>query len=383
MNVLVITDFFPHRFRDHDGIFVREQVQELAKKNRILVITPRVWYPPLKRYRALRFPVRKVPFKEIKKDWTIYRPLFRNLPVVGEFVVPFWFFLKLLVLIAVADFSVDVIHAHWAYRSGWWAILLGKLLRKPVVITSHGSDIHSWMSEPVKKGRIRRALSQASGVIFVSRKLADIVAAAGIRLKKSAIIPNGIAPVTADLKSAAPRVGSSAKNMVFVGNLFRVKGADRLVEALKLLKQRDVSWHVDLIGDGPERQALENRVKALKLDRSVKFWGKLSHSAVLEKLSLADVLVIPSRREGGPLVLIEALALGKTVVAFDVGNVTDVLDRPELGYVVKEQTAEALAAAIDRALRMPVRPELARQRASEFFLTNLVPKIDAFYQAVV
>ena len=94
-------------------------------------------------------------------------------------------------------------------------------------------------------------------------------------------------------------------------------------------------------------------------------------------------MVIPSRNEGGPLVLIEALALGRTVVAFDVGNVADILNRPELGYVVKEQTAEALAEAIYRALQVPVRPELARKRAAEYFLSNLVPKIETFYRTVV
>jgi len=383
MNILVITDFFPHPFRHHEGIFVWEQVNELAKKNRVTVIAPRVWYPPLKRYRALRFPVRKVPFKETRENRAIYRPLFRSIPVVGEYFIPFWFLLKLLFYSSFYSLNFDLIHAHWAYRAGWWAVLLGKLLGKPVVITSHGSDIHSWVQEPIKKGRIRRALSQASGVIFVSQKLADRVAAAGIQLKKSVVIPNGIVPEKPSLKSEPPRFNSSEKNIVFVGNLFPVKGADRLLEALYLLDKKSVSWQANLIGDGPERHALEKKARALELEGKLKFWGRLPNPAVLEKLSLADVLVIPSRNEGGPLVLIEALALGRTVVAFDVGNVADILNRPELGYVVKEQTAEALAEAIYRALQVPVRPELARKRAAEYFLSNLVPKIETFYRTVV
>jgi len=103
----------------------------------------------------------------------------------------------------------------------------------------------------------------------------------------------------------------------------------------------------------------------------------------MAKLETADVLIIPSRNEGGPLVLIEALALGKTVVAFNVGNVADVLNRPELGYVVRKETPEALAEAILQALRSPVDAKLARKRAEDFLLKITIPQIEEFYQKVL
>ena len=380
MNILIISDFFPHSFRSHEGIFVWDQIQELAKRHRIVVIAPRVWYPPLNRYRHIRFPVNQVPFFEKKGKIFILRPVFRTLPLIGEWFVPYWVFLKILFALSWFSIPFDLVHAHWAYRAGWWAVLLGKLRRQPVVLTSHGSDVHFWLNEPVKKGRIRRALNQANGVIFISQNLASAAAGAGIRPQKWEVIPNGVRVVPKPLPAQSK---FSEKKIVFVGNLFRVKGADRLVEALALLQQTPVLWQADFIGDGPEREALEGRVKALQLEERVRFLGRQPSSGVQEKLSKADVLVIPSRHEGGPLVLIEALALGKTVVAFDVGIVTDVLNRPELGYVVKNQSAEALAEAIGQALRHPVQPELARRRALEFRLEALVPKVEAFYNQVL
>ncbi len=383
MNILVISDFFPHAFRPHEGIFVWEQVRELARRHSVVVIAPRVWYPPLKRYAALRFPVSSVPFLEKKEGILILRPVYRTIPLVGERMVPLWFFLKLLLFLSLFSVSFDLIHAHWAYRAGWWAVLLGRLLRKPVVLTAHGSDINYWMNEPVKKTRIRWALRQASGVIFVSRKLAAKVPLKGIRLKKLRVIPNGI-PVQ-DLRGIPePQLlPVPCKKIVFVGNLFPVKGVDRLLKALHLLKQTDVLWQANLIGDGPERQALEQKTRALGLEEKVTFCGWLPHPEAMRKLEEADVLVIPSRNEGGPLVLIEGLARGKTVVSFDVGIVAEVLYSPSLGYVVKEHTPEALAAAIRKAFKKSVNPKTAKKAAAKYLLKNTVRQIEAFYKTVL
>ncbi len=383
MNILILTDFFPNTSKPHEGLFVWEQAKELKRRHSVVVIAPRYWYPPLKRYRAFRSPLSAIPRIEMKDGIHILRPVYRHFPVVGELFYPYWFFLKILFFQSIYAVNFDLIHAHWAYRSGWWAVLLGRLLRKPAVLTTHGSDINYWMNESVKKGRIRWALSQASGIIFVSQKLANKVKLAGIQAKKSVVISNAVSSEKFKGISVLTSAASSEKNILFVGNLFPVKGADRLLSALSVVKKKNAAWHVNLIGDGPERAVLEETAVKLGLNNKIKFWGKLPNPEVLTQLGLADLLVIPSRNEGAPLVLIEALALGKTVVAFDVGNVADVLNRPELGYVVKEQTPEALAAAILQAMQAPVHPELARKRASDYFLPNQVAKLEDFYRAII
>ena len=383
MKILILADFFPNTSKPHEGLFVWEQAKELKRRHSVVVIAPRYWYPPLKRYRAFRISLSIIPRFEKKKGIHILRPVYRHMPILGEWIYPYWFFLKILFFQSIYAVNFDLIHAHWAYRAGWWAVLLGRLLRKPTTITTQGSDINYWMNEPIKKGRIRWSLRYASGVIFVSQKLANKVKLTGIRVKKSVVIPNAVSSKKFNGISVSTPVASPEKNILFVGNLFRVKGADRLLSALSILKQKDAAWHVNLIGEGPERTVLEETAGKLGLSNKIKFWGNLPNPQVLTQLGLADLLVIPSRKEGAPLILIEALALGKTVVAFDVGNVSDVLNRPELGYVVKEQTPEALAETILKAMQAPVRPEVARKRASDYFLPNQVAKLEDFYRAII
>lgn len=383
MNILIVTDFFPNFERPHEGLFVWEQVKELKQRHSVVVIVPRYWYPPLKRYGAFRISLANIPPAEKQNGVRILRPVYRQVPILGEYVYPYWFFLKVLFFLSIYAVKFDLIHAHWAYRSGWWAVLLGRLLRKPIVFTTQGSDINYWMNESIKKGRIRWALSHASGIIFVSQKLANKIKSVGIRLKKSIVIANGI-PAERYPKSIQQTLSTfSEKQILFIGNLFPVKGADRLLDALSLLKRRSTNWRASLIGDGPEKQKLKRKTSSLGLNKNVVFLGRLSNPEAMAKLETADVLVIPSRNEGSPLVLIEALALGKTVVAFNVGNVADVLNRPELGYVVREETPEALAEAILQALRSPVDAKLARKRAEYFLLKITVPQIEEFYQKVL
>ena len=380
MNILVITDFFPHPFRPHEGIFVWEQVKELSKRHTIAVISPRMAYPPFRRYKTYRFPVRKIPGKEHKNGVPVFRPLYRQIPLVGEWFMPHWFFLKLLILVSKEGLAVDLVQAHWAYRAGWWAVLLGRLLRKPVIITVHGSDVNYWLDEPVKKKRIRWALRHASGVIFVSRKLADKVKSVKLKLRKQIVISNGIPSEKMRRSFVNENQVHPLKQIVFVGNLLPVKGADILLDALHHLKLQESGWCAVIGGDGPEREMLEQQSAALGLTSKVKFLGRLTNPEVLALLQSADVLVIPSRNEGAPLILLEALGHGTTVVSFDVGNVAEVLHGPNLGYVVKERTPEALAEAIQKALKQPVNPALAKKEAAKYLLENTVKQIEAFYR---
>ncbi len=380
MTILILSDFFPHKYRSHEGIFVWEQARELAKRHQVLVVAPRVWYPPLKRYRELRFPVSKIPFSEKKEGVLVLRPVYRTIPVVGEWLVPYWFLLKILFLFSWYSIQFDLIHAHWAYRAGWWGVLLGRFCAKPVVVTSHGSDIFFWANERFKKGRIRWALHHAAAVIFVSRKLAQKARALKIQVKNPHIFLNAIARDKFLPLEKQPPSHFAEKNILFVGNLVPAKGGDRFLEALALLPAGKNRWRATLVGDGLERKFLKEKSLALGLETRLKFAGRLTNLEVLRQIQQADVLVIPSRYEGGPVVLLEALALGKTVVAFDVGIVRDVLSAPNLGFVVAEQTPRALAAGIEKALEAPVSPERARRRAEDFLLCNLVQKLDALYR---
>jgi len=147
-----------------------------------------------------------------------------------------------------------------------------------------------------------------------------------------------------------------------LGRLSHEKGVDVFLEALQRIHQAGVPASAYIVGDGPARVALEDSARALGLADSVAFVG---HRADVQTVYRSvDMVVIPSRSEGLPNVLLEALAADRYVVATGVGAIPEVLTDRGLGIVVPPGQADALATAVIEALAEPARrpePEARRQ----------------------
>jgi glycosyltransferase involved in cell wall biosynthesis len=136
--------------------------------------------------------------------------------------------------------------------------------------------------------------------------------------------------------------------LVCVSRLSREKGIDLLVDAMAQVRERGVCLTV--VGDGPEYAALVARRDRLGLAGRVDFVGRRDHDEIPRWMAAADAVVLSSRTEGHPNVLVEALASGRPVVATRVGGVPEIVTGPELGIVVPPEDAAALARGIDDAL---------------------------------
>ena len=144
-----------------------------------------------------------------------------------------------------------------------------------------------------------------------------------------------------------------------VGRLSPEKGVDVFLYACDALARRGVSFSAVVAGDGPERARLERLRDTLALGGRVDFIG--ATSAIASLYASLDLLVIPSRSEGLPNVLLEALRADVPVVATSVGAIPDVLNSPRAGLVVPPGSAAALADGIARAL--PLRSDPAARNA--------------------
>ncbi len=159
------------------------------------------------------------------------------------------------------------------------------------------------------------------------------------------IVHCGIDPVRYD---TAPHTGQT---LLFVGRLAGVKGVPILLDAVATLKARHPQLRLALIGDGPERAALEERAKPL--GETVVFLGYQGQSEVAEALSQSDVFVLPSFAEGVPVVLMEAMAAGVPVVATQIAGIPELVTQWENGVLVPPGDAPALAQAIEQLLASP------------------------------
>ena len=184
-------------------------------------------------------------------------------------------------------------------------------------------------------------------------------------------------------EDARPDLGWDADERValFVGNLTHAKGVDVLVEAFAGLAAEGACDRLVLVGDGPERTAVANAADQLGIRDRVELAGVRPREDVAKRMGAADVLVLPSRREGLGLVVLEAMACGTPAVASRVGGIPEVLPAPSCGRLVEPDDAEVLAACVREVLsdgkeryRDPCVDEAARHgapRMAEDFLDAL------------
>jgi glycosyltransferase involved in cell wall biosynthesis len=152
---------------------------------------------------------------------------------------------------------------------------------------------------------------------------------------------------------------AGAPLVVCVARYHPQKGLDTLIDAVGLARQQLPALRLALVGEGPLEAQLRDQVHGLDLDGAVAFVAPANPA---DELAAADVVAIPSRWESGPLVLREAVTLGRPVIATPVGEIPAVIDNGSSGWVVPVDDPAALAAALVEALQ---NPDEARRRAGE------------------
>jgi len=152
---------------------------------------------------------------------------------------------------------------------------------------------------------------------------------------------------------AAPPSGAEPGFFLFVGRLRIRKGVEILLEAMALLKRRDVGARLLIVGDGEHLEALQKLAERLDLAESVRFVGRRTAAEVRALLAEARALVVPSIYEGMPLVVLEAMEAERSVIASAVSGIPEVVVDGETGWLVPQEEPERLAAALEEAHTEP------------------------------
>lgn len=236
--------------------------------------------------------------------------------------------------------GVEHLHNHIAKASCTVAMLASELSGIPFSFTIHGPDIffepgHWRIDEKTARARFVACISdycRAQLMCFAAPEHWD----------KLHIVHCGIDPIRYD---TAPHRGQT---LLFVGRLAGVKGVPILLDAVAALKERFPGLRLALIGDGPERAALEERAKPL--GDTVVFLGYQSQDAVAEALAQSDVFVLPSFAEGVPVVLMEAMAAGVPVIATQIAGIPELVSHWDSGLLVPPGDVPALTEAISQML---------------------------------
>jgi glycosyltransferase involved in cell wall biosynthesis len=243
-------------------------------------------------------------------------------------------------------FEPDVIHAHF-FLAGAPAVVLGRLLRKPVVVTEQWSVFLA--DDPMTLSRAmqrvaRFTFERADVVMPVSEALREGIRAIGTETVFH-VVPNVV-----DTSRFHPDGASTPSGrLIGVGNLYEAKGWEDLLDAVALLRERGRPLHLDIYGDGGLRAKLEAQVSRLGIGDLVTLHGWCPKDEVAEHLRESDVFVITSRYDSNPCAVIEALASGVPVVGTAVGGIPEMVTEG-MGVLAETGSAESIANAIEAAL---------------------------------
>lgn len=263
---------------------------------------------------------------------------------------------------AIREASSDLVHAHWWFPNALAAGAPVRRARRPLVITSHGSDLRL-VAGGAATALARRAFRPASAVTCVSSWLASIAAPL-----------SPVPPVVAPMPVATERfhAGSerAADELLFAGRLSAQKGPADAIRALAGMRRRAT---LTMIGDGPLRAELEALASELGVRARVSFRGNVTPRELAEWYRRAAVLVMPSVNEGLGLVAVESLLSETPVVAYRSGGVTDVVRDGAGGRLVAPRDIAALAQGLDELLDDPARSRALGAAGREGMLARFSP----------
>jgi N-acetyl-alpha-D-glucosaminyl L-malate synthase BshA len=296
-------------------------------------------------------------------------------------------------------YNLDILHVHYAIPHSVSALLArqmlaaqlnGKARRLPFVTTLHGTDITIVGADRSYLPVTRYAIEESDGVTAISQYLKQ-------RTLQEFEIRNPIEVIynfvncdiyKRDLKAAESRAefaGKDERILVHVSNFRPVK---RLCDVIEIFDrvQKKVPSRLLLMGDGPDRSQAEWLVNQKGLREKVDFLGKLDR--VYEKLSIADLMLVPSEMESFGLAALEAMACEVPTVATSVGGVPEVIEHGRSGFLAPVGDVEAMAGyaidilSDDRRLREM--GKAARWEAqTRFCSSKIIPEYERFYERVL
>ena len=291
----------------------------------------------------------------------------------------------------VRDFAPDVIHGQHVWALPSLAVDCGV----PLVLTAHGTDLMGYDKWPAMRHFAEVAIEAARKVICISADNEKLVRDAfpqhadKIVRMRNGYNPDIFYPRSLDRAEVLGAHGLDYRGqdvVLFAGKMTRFKGIDILLDAAATYEGACPNAITVLAGDGEERRNLEEQARALGLQR-VSFIGNVPQSELARLYCIADVDLVPSRREPFGLVAVEAMACGTPVVATNQGGLPDFVN-DSVGMLVNPEDAADLARGIEetlaRALANPAwREDIAAYASGHYSQAVIIRELDELYREVV
>jgi N-acetyl-alpha-D-glucosaminyl L-malate synthase BshA len=288
--------------------------------------------------------------------------------------------------------ELDILHVHYAIPHATSAFLAKQILRCqginiPVITTLHGTDITIVGKDATLSPVVTFSINESDGVTTVSEDLRRETYNAFRVRREIEVIPNfvDLERFKKQKKEHFKRIicPNDEKLLVHTSNFRRVKRIDDIIKVFAKLKTL-IPSKLLLVGDGPERVAMEQLSRDLGLGEDVRFVGKLD--AIEEVLSVADLFLMPSEKESFGLAALEAMACEVPVISTNTGGLPELNVQGVTGFLsnvgdIEDMVKNAFYILQDENL--PTFKANALAHAQEFDISNIVPKYENYYERIL
>jgi len=248
----------------------------------------------------------------------------------------------------IAKEEITHIHAHYATHPALVAWIIHKLTGIPYSLTVHAHDIF------VDKSMLTIKLRDAAFIVAISKFNREyLVDCAGDWVRKKIHVVHCGVDVNYYASTKSRGMGDSPFEVLSIGSLQPYKGMEYLIEAIHLLKKRNVAIHCRIVGEGKERTKLERLIVKYELESMIELLGAQTQEKVAHLLSNVDCYVQPSivtkegKMEGIPVSIMEALASGLPVIATNISGIPELVEDGKTGWLIPPNSSVALADTLE------------------------------------
>ncbi|MDL1973218.1 MAG: glycosyltransferase family 4 protein [Deltaproteobacteria bacterium] len=369
LRILHLTTSFPLGSENPFGLFVWRLIQALEKRGLSCpVLTPAGIRPS-----SMAQKLKVYRFRYAPKSWQLLANREGGIPETLNHnpllyaLVPQFLVSMAVHLVRMAR-RCDIIHAHWSI-CGAVAGLTQPFHGKPVVTTLRGADTtwaetrspYAWLHEKSIKG--------SAVTVGVSSSIVKGLKERYPRLSsRFAFVPNG---VDEDFYAIRPSIRSSLPplRLLFVGSLILRKGLDSILGAIGSLDGPH-KWTLTIAGDGAEKGRLVELAERYQISERIRFLGMVSPRKIPALMADHHLLVIPSRSEGRPNVVLEAMAAGLPVAGTDIDGIRELVRHGRTGWLVPPEDPGALAGVLKSIIQGEIDHKTAGKAARAWMIEH-------------
>jgi len=392
LKILMLTRLFPSAANPTLGTFCLERAKALAEHADVRVMVPTPYFPSWLPAPAAWSRWSKVEReRELEGGIRVSYPRYFSMPKVGTFLqgTAMARSVRRELRQHYGDWQPDIIDAHFAFPDGYAAVRLGQHTACPTVVTCHGSDLRVYQGHAFVDDMLRWTLSTADRVISVSSDLRRSSIVQGCPEGNTVFLSNGVDPEKFALRDKSEyreRLGlpQDRKIGVCVGYLIDVKNQSLLIRASDEIRKRGLPPPlIILVGEGPNRQRLEQEIAELDLAEHFILTGQKPHEEVAQWMGAADWLLLASLHEGWATVYFEAMSCGRPVLTSNVSSAKDAICSADYGCVVEPTMPAAFATAIIEASDREYDAQLIRSYAEQHSWARWAEQAMAIFRDVL